>query len=438
MTEDPPEVRSVIGLPPVDTVRAWEQRTGLRTSVRWSEIWGEEHARAFTVAKVARLDLLQTIRDSLDDVIRSGGTFEMWQAKLRPELEKAGWWGRVEDRSLTGTDDPVFIGPRRLRTIYQTNLRVSRAAGQWARIQRAKDIRPFLRYVTVGDHRVRPQHKLWHNTVLRVDDPWWQEHFPPNGWNCRCSVIQYDQASLDRDGLFVSPKPPREGPSRRFFRAGGDKPTFVPDGIDPGFAYNPGQASLRAVGDKAVASIDAAWRAGDTEAAKTTLRELVAGRDFESVLASYRRLGEDGSPAGRAAADKTSFPILAIDRDVREAIGAKTAIARLSADTEAKQFGKRGGEIGAAEYRSAQRIAEAPEHKLRLAKPGHVMLVGEHEGRPLVTVVKSAAAGEEVYVLSVRYSNRVDVTALLRRFTAIGSILGLLFNPEDEDKNVEQ
>jgi uncharacterized protein with gpF-like domain len=61
-------------------------------------MWQEEHARAFTVAKVANLDLLETIRASLDDVARNGGTFEQWQKDLVPELEKAGWWGRVRIR----------------------------------------------------------------------------------------------------------------------------------------------------------------------------------------------------------------------------------------------------------------------------------------------------------------------------------------------------
>jgi SPP1 gp7 family putative phage head morphogenesis protein len=439
MAEDPPTVRQTFGLPPADTVRAWEQRTELRTTVRWSEMWADEHARAFTVAKVARLDLLQTIRESLDDVARNGGTFEQWQARLRPELEKAGWWGRVQDRSLTGTGEAVFVGPRRLRTIYHTNMRVSRAAGHWARIQRVKDIRPFLRYVTVGDHRVRPQHRLWGGppgkpTILPVDHPWWAEHFPPNGWNCRCTVVQHDQADLDRRGWQVSDSPPPEGPPRRFRRAGGRGIETVPDGFDPGWAYNPGAASLRAVGDKAAASLDAAWRAGRIEEVRATLLELVEGRDFESVLAAYRRLDPDGTPIERAAAEQTSFPLLVIDADVREAIGARTAIARLSAETEAKQFRTpgRAADVGFDEYRAAQRIAESPEHRL-LSKPRHVTLIGAYEGRPLVVVVKSAADGEEVYVQSVRRANRRAVAAMLARWPVVGSLLGPLFAPAEAD-----
>src|SRR5690349_1971490 len=129
---DRPNIRQLIHLPPDDTRRAFEARDQLRVTVRWHEMWQEEHARAFTVAKVARLDLLDTIRNSLADALANGATFEQWKERIIPDLQRAGWWGRVRDRELTGTDQAIRVGPRRLRTIFYTNLRVSRAAGQWA------------------------------------------------------------------------------------------------------------------------------------------------------------------------------------------------------------------------------------------------------------------------------------------------------------------
>ena len=61
--------------------------------------------------------------------MRDGTTFEQWQADIKPKLITAGWWDTVLDTELTGTSKPVFVGPRRLRTIYDTNLRTARAAG---------------------------------------------------------------------------------------------------------------------------------------------------------------------------------------------------------------------------------------------------------------------------------------------------------------------
>jgi SPP1 gp7 family putative phage head morphogenesis protein len=252
---DAPSIRQVIHLPPEEAVRAFEARDALRTTVQWHEMWGEEHSRAFTVAKVARLDLLETIRGSLDEAGRNGMTFEQWQAQLQPELEKAGWWGRVQDKELTGTSRPVLVGPRRLRTIYDTNMRVSRAAGHWARIQELKKVAPYLRYSSIRDRRTRPAHRRWHGTILPVDHPWWDTHFPPCGWNCRCTVQQLSERDLKRYGWQPSKRPPDDGPPRGFWRAGAEKPEAIPAGISPGFAYNPGKTAMRAIANKAAASI---------------------------------------------------------------------------------------------------------------------------------------------------------------------------------------
>lgn len=44
----------------------------------------------------------------------------------------------------------------------------------------------MLEYQTVGDERVRAEHRAWDGITRPADDAWWQTHYPPNGWFCRC------------------------------------------------------------------------------------------------------------------------------------------------------------------------------------------------------------------------------------------------------------
>jgi uncharacterized protein with gpF-like domain len=83
-----------------------------------------------------------------------------------------------------------FSAPRRLRTIFQTNMRSAFAAGQWERIQRTKAALPFLLYVRTASVEPRPEHLRWAGIILPADDPFWRTHFPPNGWQCKCAVRQ--------------------------------------------------------------------------------------------------------------------------------------------------------------------------------------------------------------------------------------------------------
>lgn len=223
------------------------RKKGYAIGFSWRDVWKEEHAVAFTVAKAMRIDLLEDIRGAVDTAIAKGISVGEFKKQLRPILEAKGWWGRkdIEDPE-TGELRPATLGSnRRLKTIYDTNMRMAHSAGRWERAQRLKDRRPYLRYVAVQDERTRQTHRGWHDTVLPVDDPFWDTHYPPNGWRCRCTVQQLSDRDLTRFGHKVSPRAPDLGTRDVVDRRRGEVHR-VPVGIDPGFDYNVGKARLRA------------------------------------------------------------------------------------------------------------------------------------------------------------------------------------------------
>lgn len=232
---------------PEEAIKYFRQK-GYKTSFDWREVWQEEHATAFTVAKATRLDILQDIRGAMDNAIADGTTFETFQSQLTPTLQKKGWWGikEMEDPKTGELRDVQLGSARRLRTIYDTNLRSAYSAGAWERIQRTKQTRPFLRYVVVDDNRLREKHRGWQGTILPIDHPFWETFYPPNGWHCRCSVQQLSQRDLDRRGLKVTeiaPSPPLITHQNK--KTG--RIDITPRGIDPGFGFNIGKARMRAL-----------------------------------------------------------------------------------------------------------------------------------------------------------------------------------------------
>ena len=232
-------------LPPEEAIAYFKAKGyNLAESWDWRDVWQKQHATAFTVAKSAGFDVLKDIQAAVQDATAQGLTLKQFSDRLTPLLQAKGWWGKKElPDPLTGEVKDVQLGsPRRLKIIYDTNMRMSYAAGEWARIQRTKASAPYLRYTAILDGRTRPLHRAWDGTVLPVDHPWWRTHFPPNGWRCRCSTIQLSAHDLNALGYEVSPDPEDDLTVYTNERTG--ETTTVPRGIDPGFAYNPGEAAL--------------------------------------------------------------------------------------------------------------------------------------------------------------------------------------------------
>jgi SPP1 gp7 family putative phage head morphogenesis protein len=80
-----------------------------------------------------------------------------------------------------------------LKTEYQTAQRSAAQAEKWAKYEDQKGVYPNLQYKTAKDDRVRDDHDAVDDVIKPVDDKFWDKWYPPNGWNCRCYVVQTDK-----------------------------------------------------------------------------------------------------------------------------------------------------------------------------------------------------------------------------------------------------
>lgn len=67
--------------------------------------------------------------------------------------------------------------------------RSAQSAAKWQKYETGKD-RYDLRYLTDNGPNVRDSHRALEFTTLPVDDPFWNQYTPPNGYNCHCFLVQ--------------------------------------------------------------------------------------------------------------------------------------------------------------------------------------------------------------------------------------------------------
>lgn len=367
-------LRTAFNLPPAEAVAFFRQK-GFRIGFDHQDVWQREHQASFTVAKAMQLDLLKDIREQVDAALELGTTFAEFKGNLKPNLVKRGWWGKaMMDDPLTGETKEVQLGStRRLKTIYDTNLRTAHAEGQWARIQETKAALPFVMYDHTPSQHERVEHKAWDGIVLPVDDPWVATHYPVKAWGCKCRMIQLGQRQLDRMGLTVGTPPADRMVTHTNTRTG--ETQQIPAGIDPAFAYPPGGRR-----DNLVDYLGARLERLQTELRPAGVRAL-AGDAF----AAWAEQPVGNWPIGVLAADQVA------------ALGAQTDVVRLSAQTMSKQL-REHPEVVAEEYRHVQDALERGT-AIRESEQAMIFLL---EDAGYVSVVKATKTGRAAYLTSFR------------------------------------
>lgn len=159
---------------------------GFQLSGPYWELDGPAHSHVFTVANLAKLDVLADIKSAVQQAIDKGQTEKWFETQLVDVLKRKGWWGpgvRVDPDTLEAKI--IQQGSlRRLQTIYRTNLQTAYMAGRHRQALEQIDRRPWAQYLAIRDHRTRPAHAALHGQVFRLDSPAWAVIAPTNSYNC--------------------------------------------------------------------------------------------------------------------------------------------------------------------------------------------------------------------------------------------------------------
>ncbi len=156
-------------------------------------------------------DLLRTYRARGEEVSESllRALQDRTAGLITRFVERGGTLDGFVD-SLEAAGDELGIGPRDhayLENVFRTGVQSSYGAGRYRGMSDdvVIDALPIRIYRTVGDDRVRPEHAAIEGFKWDArEDDGWSNYAPPNGYQCRCSMVtgfadEATRAELERD-----------------------------------------------------------------------------------------------------------------------------------------------------------------------------------------------------------------------------------------------
>lgn len=258
----------------------------------------ELRGRAFAVSGVEGALVLRRVRDAIAG-IAEGENWDDAKAIVVDEL------------------DP-FLGEgasNRAELLLRTHGFTAFQAANWRVAQEDEDT-THLQYLATEDDRVRDTHLALNGLVLPKNDPFWQDHYPPWEWNCRCRVRPMNPDLVDEERSADKDRNPEdknviEGPALEQLRNGtllrnGQRfdvtaPKDGPEG-ESAFQWNPDDlrlplSELKDRYDEETFDDFRQWALGMTGSGGTSLWEYLASRRKPPI---EKRLGQPVGLTGTA------------------------------------------------------------------------------------------------------------------------------------------
>lgn len=435
-----PKVSSVFGLTPEQAVEFLRQKGKLVDKIAKQKLYDSALARATTISRLSSLEMTKDIYHSLERAVAEGKPLAQWKKELVAEFKRKGWVAGHDHKISRGVDgtllaDPktgeYFGTPRRLNTIYRVNTQAAYAAGRYQRMMDNVDNRPYWQYSAVGDERTRPAHLSLNGLIYRYDDPFWTTFYPPNGFNCRCTVIALDERALARKGIEqVGRSDASLVPVTRVDRQDNKEQTtgfLLADGrkliTDKGFDYNVGRLSYKPNLDLypeklahqfakvEMTGAEFRWSYQQIEKAFTELKQA---QGIEKKLTSDQMIAVRDN-----LTRNLKFAAGRLSQTDQSVLNVKTATVWLSDDTLIKQFNSREGQdFGLDEYALLPDLvfsADLVSLQVQDEKINKLFFYKKFEEKWYLVVIKEILNSNELFAESFRISDEKDIRKKLKK-----------------------
>jgi SPP1 gp7 family putative phage head morphogenesis protein len=176
---------------------AWFRARLLLSDTEFAQLSDEARRRAFAMAGLSQLELVQQVVNGLESALANGDTFEEFKASLPARLQNA-WGGQ---------------SAYRLRLAFDTELQKAYGAGRWKSADEVRESRPFWGLAVVLDGRTSQICSNLRGVVRPADDPFWNTHIPPLHFRCRTALITLSREQAEARGITSNApnQPPLEG-----------------------------------------------------------------------------------------------------------------------------------------------------------------------------------------------------------------------------------
>lgn len=141
----------------------------------------EVRARAFTISGVEDANVRQAVRDAIAEIPLGRPWVDAREdviARLTP------WLG--EEESF-----------KRAELLLRTHTFMAYQATRHEVMLAQMEALPYWQYISMDDEAVRDAHMRLHGLMLPANHPFWQDHYPPWDYGCRCQVVPVTQEDYD-------------------------------------------------------------------------------------------------------------------------------------------------------------------------------------------------------------------------------------------------